>query len=516
MSGRGRISCLTLAAGLAAVVTPSGAALDRVTADRPDDIGGPQVHILYVVPSDAPDRELDTNGTIERSVTSWDEWLKGQTGGRGLRVDTFGGQPDISFVRLTQTNAAVAADVNLFYSELRATPFNLASKRYAVYYDGAWSLCGAGGGLYPVMFLQGTDSRTGLGCPAALGLAPPGWADFAMLHEIVHSLGYVPSCAPHTALAGHVNDSDVDLMWGNSPWGDLSRMQLDVGHDDYYLARIPGCPDLSGSRFFEGSVGASLTVTVDSPTSPLDAVVANSYGFGHPLADLGFSCAGATCTKYFDTWPVETIELETRYRELPEEFSGWSGACTGRKTTCTVLVDGPKAVTAHFRLRPPPTLTVSIGGRGRVVSKPTGISCPQRCVGTFPFESAVDLVAKPAHGWRFGRWIDPFDMCRRARRCEMIVEDADSLRATFVRRAVAIRVSVVGAGRVISGPRVLSCPRLCSANVAYGTNLRLSARPATGWRFAGWVGACRGSRSRCSLRLTGRLVKRDVRARFVN
>jgi Divergent InlB B-repeat domain len=515
MRGRARGSCLFLAAGFAVAVIPIGTALDRVTTDRPDDVAGPQVHVLYAVPSDTPDRELDTNGTIERSVKSWQEWLKGQTGGRGLRLDTFGGLLDISFVRLTRTKAEVAADISLFYSELRATPFTLESKLYAVYYDGDGLFCGYGGGPYPALLLQATDSRTGFPCPTtSLGLIPPGWSDFAMLHEIVHSLGYVTDCAPHYALA-HVNDSDLDLMWGGSPWGDLNSMQLDVGHDDYYLARIPGCPDLSGSRFLEGSGDASLAVTVDSPTGAQDAIAVNGNGFGQSPAAVGFSCTGATCTKHFDTWPVETMEIEPRYLGPLEEFAGWSGACTGTKTTCTISVDGPKAVTAHFRLRPAPTLTVSIRGRGQIVSKPTSISCPQRCVGTFPFDSAVDLLAKPALGWRFLRWTDQLDMCGRAARCEMIVEDADSLRATFVRRAVPVRVSIVGAGRVTSNPSVLSCPRRCSANVLYGGHLTLRARPATGWRFAGWVGACRGGRSSCALRLTGRPVRRDVRARFV-
>jgi hypothetical protein len=506
---------LILAAGFAVALAPIGTALDRVTTDRPDDVAGPQVHVLYALPSDAPDRELDTNGTIERSVKSWQEWLKGQTGGRGLRLDTFGGVPDISFVRLTRTNAEVAADNGLLYSELRATSFTLESKLYTVYYDGDGSLCGSGG-PYPTLSLQATDSRTGVPCPTTqLGLTPPGWSDFAMLHEMVHSLGYVRNCAPHFDQTGHVNDSNVDLMWGNSPWGDVGSMQLDVGHDDYYLARIPGCPDLSGSRFLEGSGDASLAVTVDSPTGAQDAITVNGDGWGQSPAAVGYSCTGTTCTKHFDTWPVETVELERRYLGPLEEFAGWSGACNGTKTTCTISVDGPKAVTAHFRLRPPPTLTVSVRGRGQIVSTPASISCPQRCVGTFPFESAVDLVAKPAVGWRFLRWSDQLDMCGRAARCEMIVDDADSFRATFVRRAVPVRVFVVGAGRVTSNPPVLSCPRRCSANVPYGANVSLRARPATGWRFAGWVGACHGGRSSCALRLTGRPGQRDVRARFV-
>ena len=69
--------------------------------DMPDDISGRQVHVLYVVASNGVDRQFDTNGVISRSVASWQTWLRGQTGGRGIRLDTYQGELDITFMRLT-------------------------------------------------------------------------------------------------------------------------------------------------------------------------------------------------------------------------------------------------------------------------------------------------------------------------------------------------------------------------------------------------------------------------------
>ena len=34
----------------------------RTVTDMPDDFTGPQVHFLYIVPSDGADGQLDTNG----------------------------------------------------------------------------------------------------------------------------------------------------------------------------------------------------------------------------------------------------------------------------------------------------------------------------------------------------------------------------------------------------------------------------------------------------------------------
>ena len=44
-------------------------------------------------------------------------------------------------------------------------------------------------------------------------------------------------------------------------------------------------------------------------------------------------------------------------------FAGWSGACSGQGTTCTVLMDSARDVSAQFSLNQYP-LTVSRTGSG--------------------------------------------------------------------------------------------------------------------------------------------------------
>jgi hypothetical protein len=61
---------------LLAIVSPLGAssvALPRSEVDRADDRTGPQIHALYVVPSDGADRGLDGDGTVAASVANWRE-----------------------------------------------------------------------------------------------------------------------------------------------------------------------------------------------------------------------------------------------------------------------------------------------------------------------------------------------------------------------------------------------------------------------------------------------------------
>jgi predicted short-subunit dehydrogenase-like oxidoreductase (DUF2520 family) len=72
-----------LVVACAAVVGLSRAApsaLPRATADRPDEVAGEQVHFLYVLPTDAPDEELDVNGLLTASIARMQAWLAQQSG----------------------------------------------------------------------------------------------------------------------------------------------------------------------------------------------------------------------------------------------------------------------------------------------------------------------------------------------------------------------------------------------------------------------------------------------------
>src|SRR5258705_12476730 len=112
----------------------------RSTIDRADDITGAQVHVVYVLPSDGQDRQLDTNGTLLNTVGSWQTWLGGQAGGRVFRLDTYQGALDITFVRLARSNVTMtsygAYVRDTIEKDLTARGLVISSKIYAVYYDG--------------------------------------------------------------------------------------------------------------------------------------------------------------------------------------------------------------------------------------------------------------------------------------------------------------------------------------------------------------------------------------------
>jgi hypothetical protein len=293
---------------LVGVIGASAAqALERSAIDRPDDSGTrQQVHVIYALPSNGTDNALDTDGTLAESVGVWQSWLRTQTGGKGLTLDTAGGELDITFARLPSTDAQLASE-GLFIrdrieSELAGLGLLAAGKLYAVYYDGsANGACGgapwpqsAGAVASPgqqvgAFYLQGVPGGGAPNCNTTSFAGagdPPGYKEFAMLHELIHGLGIVPTCAPNHTLAGHVSDSPTDLMYaGNQPW---APSVLDVGRNDYFNAGVPGCLDLAASKYLEGngdpppsSGGTGGSQTPTDPTGP----TGGGNGTSTPAAD---------------------------------------------------------------------------------------------------------------------------------------------------------------------------------------------------------------------------------------
>ena len=255
---RGRLPLL-LALGMALAVTPAFAQ-ERATADRPDASDLYQVHVIYAVPSDGRDRKLDTDGSIQRSLATANRWFQEESG-RKLRFDTTkDGALDISFLKLARTEAELKGFRAFIRDEIEkdvnAAGFRHARKIYLVYYDGAHvNTCGSSGwppknkGNTAVLFLL-TEFEKAPPCHShKFEEATPRFWEFAAVHEILHTLGFVPECAKNRSQHSHVNDDKADILYGESrPPG---RRRLDPGNDDYFRHGIPGCLDLENSAFLD-------------------------------------------------------------------------------------------------------------------------------------------------------------------------------------------------------------------------------------------------------------------------
>lgn len=239
--------------------------LNRTNENRPDEISGYQIQVMYVIPKDGKDEGLDTNSQIATSVMAIQQWFVGQTGNQRFRLDTFHGALDIPFVRLSHTDSDIKSSGtkvrDRLEAELKRLGFNDPHKLYAVYYGGS-SAVNCGGHAYPpkkignvaAVFLQGTSQENRV-CGMnhlATNVNQPGYVELEITHQIIHGLGFAQPCANHYTqpkLPGHVSDSPKDLLYdGNKMW---QPSILDLNHDDYFRHKKPGCLDLAKSVFLD-------------------------------------------------------------------------------------------------------------------------------------------------------------------------------------------------------------------------------------------------------------------------
>jgi hypothetical protein len=138
------------------------------------------------------------------------------------------------------------------------------------------------------------------------------------------------------------------------------------------------------------------------------------------------------------------------------------------------------------------------------------------------FTASVLVTVAPAgvsHSWTFdapgGGARIGLSKLEPARRYSVVVKVGNGCGgATAVKTfhaAARVAVVVAGSGTVTSKPSGISCIRACTGSFPTGSTVRLTARPARGWRFSGWIGACHGHASVCTFRAANNSVRATFR-----
>ncbi len=225
----------------------------RSSVDLPDDFSGPQIHLVYALPRGVADQYLDINGKIAAGVDLAQKWLW-KEGGQRLRIDTYQGEPDITFVPMDFPETDTYSDRVTSY----AVPNPEPEKLYVIYYPGAGpgNPCGLAWRDVDMAVLYIGDSA----CPWGLGSAPAPFANgywvtpTVMLHEVFHLFGAVDPNAPNVAEDGvHVvlddsgNVEGNDLMYAGGTGLDFTV--LDHDRDDYYGHGNPNLIDVADSPY---------------------------------------------------------------------------------------------------------------------------------------------------------------------------------------------------------------------------------------------------------------------------
>ena len=217
---------------------------ERANEDRPDEREGEQIHFVYGVQVGNESLEYDRDGDIALIATWMQEWLVEQAG-MTWRFDTHNGELDVSFLPIRFVSEGLPGSreeidgiIDQFRDALEARDGGQLNpqKKYAVFfhYDGAEGVFGPSGVA---------------GSQVAVILIPgPLHEEIAALaiHEVLHTLGAVPACAPHSTPGAHVTDNRLDIM----SEGVYVDGVLDWGNDDYFRHDNAGCLDIEDSPYW--------------------------------------------------------------------------------------------------------------------------------------------------------------------------------------------------------------------------------------------------------------------------
>jgi Divergent InlB B-repeat domain len=411
-------ACAIAAAALPGVASAAPWCGSVSSVDRPAIAGGPQVKVIYAIPSDGVDASADWAPRISADLDEIDGWWRSHDGSRAPRFDrtTFvcGDQADIRLVRLpfaigdmtavTSPEAVYQRLVDLVKS-LDPDPSQF---KYLVYFDVRTAVdrvCGLGGGSF-----------TGAGVAGVLTSGCPDVSTSSIaVHELLHAMGAVPSSGPPHACpesAAHVCDSTGDIMAMYAEYVPLTSLALDVNHDDYY-AHGGSWLDMQDSAWLRFDQQVPITVVIS--------------GTGRVFsAEPGLDCT-ATCTLPWNQGAQ--VQLNATPAD-GNRFVGWTGPCAGPSVPCTVPASQAATVGAIFAPARFP-LSVQVTGKGKVrATGTTPFVCGVSCAKDVPSHTAINLSATASTGWRFKGWAGG---CKGAKPvCVPKMTAATTARAIFV------------------------------------------------------------------------------------
>jgi hypothetical protein len=139
----------------------------------------------------------------------------------------------------------------------------------------------------------------------------------------------------------------------------------------------------------------------------------NTGGPGKVLSGDGLIACEEDCTEIYD---IGTEVQLTAVPSLDAVFLGWSGACSGLESACTVVLNDSRVVRAVFGY----PVSVVVTGDGSVSSGDEKIVCPGSCVVGYEVGKRVVLTAAPADLSTFAGWSGA---CSGTGECSFRVED---------------------------------------------------------------------------------------------
>lgn len=195
-------------------------------------------------------------------------------------------------------------------------------------------------------------------------------------------------------------------------------------------------------------------------------------------------------TVYYNraTPPTQVVVTAPLVDASGNTFSQWLYCSSASSRLCTVTMDQARGVEAIYQGAVSATtypITAAVSGPGVVTSPTHSINCGATCTASVDSGSTITLIATANSGGGFVSWTN----CPNAvgATCSFNVTAARTVTANFG-GYVQLTVAKIGTGLVTSALGAIDCGSKCSAGLASGTSVTLTASnvAGSGYTFSSW------------------------------
>ncbi|WP_242371713.1 InlB B-repeat-containing protein [Anaeromyxobacter sp. SG26] len=292
--------------------------------------------------------------------------------------------------------------------------------------------------------------------------------------------------------------------------GDSVTLRAAPGTDAVFKGWTGGCTGLGDCTL---TMSAAKTVTASFQPSTYTVKVSSSGGGVGTITGEGISCTtGSTtgCSAVVANTTPSTVLTLTATPDASSVFKSWSGCTSSSGNTCSVTVSSAKNVNAVIQPSTYPlTVTTSgSGGAGGTVTGP-GLSCTTGstagCSAIVGNGDTVILTAAPDATSVFKRWsgCTTYDGAT----CTVTMTGAKTATAYFEPAQYKLTVTTSGtnAGGTVTGAGVACTTGStdgCSAMIANGATVTLTATPDASSIFRRWSGCTTSDGATCTVTMT--------------
>ncbi len=328
------------------------------------------------------------------------------------------------------------------------------------YYSESWTFTIPSGNTDPVQFYQGGDAAPG-GSDAGRGMM---------------------ATSPRRVLYEINSSSGIYIAYGETPGGSLI--------DHWFVGQFytPGAWMLAGENL-DDSVNASPVIhdagiqmqwTIPATPGTYTRTLQTIVNFQNTALSVGFSDADITTSETSDLQIQLLNTLFTSVEALGFTYSLPSGLTIAGAATSdcggTLIAAGTSIDLSAASVAAASSCTVTVPVRGLAGSY---------TIRDQDFSVSGDLVK--AYG------------------AALLTVTGPSPPTTST-----VTIDAPQNGSVSSDPAGIDCGSLCSGSFTNDSEVTLTAKPAAGYKFSSWTGACAGQGNPCKVKITGALSVKPV------